>query len=140
MLKWSKRYWRYGDDKSALDYCVFYNIRNSKKKELRICKVSQLNTRLSSLDYNIIASWLELCDVYHTQACQQQQDDISSHLDIYLIEIETRAIILVAANTRYVALSYVWGAGFTGDGDKNVSATRLLPGFLPQEVPRNVIT
>ena len=64
-----------------------------------------------SIDYELVLSWLRKCESGHSSCCPDKPTSETSATAIFLIDVHNREIVRGDTNTRYVALSYVWGMG-----------------------------
>lgn len=121
---------------------VFYDARISDNLPPRLRQFSRGDLQFCMADYSLVRSWLSVCDEHHTDSCQPERSRISGSLDIHLINVTTRSIIMAKANTRYIALSYVWGTAYGGNKAQSVAvphvSLRLLPKFLPPRLPQTI--
>ncbi|KAF2239947.1 HET-domain-containing protein, partial [Viridothelium virens] len=61
------------------------------------------------LDYDLIKSWLQICQDRHIQSCNETDTKERRFSDLYMIDVQTCFIKPFQRVDRYVALSYVWG-------------------------------
>jgi hypothetical protein len=103
----------------------------------------------SKFDAAMVNAWISLCEASHQQTCGTKLSlEISSEMfRPYLIDIDTRRIVLADAESVYIALSYAWGK--TEEQSRNhsdiyqASSTASTYGtrwqrFLPETISRTV--
>ena len=83
----------------------------------------------TSINFDLIKNWLQDCKGRHKR-CRLETP---RHRPIKVIDCLQRKIVLTTPDTKYFALSYVWGALM-----ENIVAPNLNPGdeHLPEEIPR----
>jgi hypothetical protein len=62
------------------------------------------------IDWPSLRSWLETCEQNHP-ACHVKHVDPTAEAEIHIrcIDVKSSTIVQIGPNTRYLALSYVWG-------------------------------
>ena len=60
------------------------------------------------IDIGMVRQWINCCQISHGDHCSSSELPLPSH-QIYLIDVEESCLVLAAAESRYIALSYVWG-------------------------------
>ncbi|KAF8851015.1 HET-domain-containing protein [Acephala macrosclerotiorum] len=61
----------------------------------------------SQCDFSLFRDWIELCGNHHHDACRPVRYDLD--FPLRLIDVKRHCVVMAASNSRYVALSYVWG-------------------------------
>jgi hypothetical protein len=100
----------------------------------------------AAVDIAQIQRWMSRCDESHTAECWIRSVDKFAMafpgLEVLrLIDVERKCIVEVQRNTRYIALSYVWGAVFNFRLTKVNRTQLLLPGSLEDQwdtLPRTI--
>jgi hypothetical protein len=80
------------------------------------------------IDFSIIKEWLQLCRSHHANTCDSTTGDRVKGLK--LIDCKTKAVLVADTTSRYVALSYVWGA---------VQMTEKERGVLPATIEDSML-
>lgn len=69
------------------------------------------------IDFARVANWLALCEQFHGDACRKRPglDDFPVHpatmlREFRLIDVEEACLVRAGGDSRYTALSYVWGS------------------------------
>jgi Heterokaryon incompatibility protein (HET) len=63
-----------------------------------------------TVDWDLVQSWLGECRKYHGKSCRgPSSKDSTLPRDMRLINVNTRRIVFAEPESRYIALSYVWG-------------------------------
>ena len=110
-------------------HAVVVSVDHASTQRLsRFCyRVRQLYA--TSINYDLIKNWLQDCEGRHKR-CRLETP---MHRPTKVIDSLQRKIILITPDTKYFALSYVWGA-LMG----NIVAPKLSPGdeHLPEDIPR----
>jgi hypothetical protein len=67
---------------------------------------------LDTINYSLVALWIEYCEQHHGAESSRREAQLDSSVEMDIILIDTRCKCLVRGSTasRYLALSYVWGA------------------------------
>ncbi|KAL9109804.1 MAG: hypothetical protein Q9187_008121 [Circinaria calcarea] len=60
------------------------------------------------VNIDLMRQWINCCHVSHGDSCMRSELPFPSH-QIYLIDVEEGCLVPIKAETRYIALSYVWG-------------------------------
>ena len=60
------------------------------------------------IDIGLVRQWISSCQISHGDYCLSSSLPLPPHL-IYLIDAEESCLVLASAESRYIALSYVWG-------------------------------
>lgn len=79
--------------------------------------------------FDMISSWLRECETSHGPQCNMPLIQRGMNRNLILIDVGQRCLVEAPGNSRYVVLSYVWGA----DQLKNMAYNRALlfqPGGL----------
>lgn len=79
------------------------------------------------VDYNLINSWIDICTTFHgpkREGLCHVENEGSSTMPMYLINLKTRKIATAQVGTRYVAVSYVWG-----DDASQTSSNSVVPPY-----------
>lgn len=92
---------------SLVDPDLLTDLRSERKLLPR--RRETFEAQNGKLNYELIKTWLRLCDENHEQTCGRSTILERRFLDIYLIDVHTRSIRLASPSAKYVALSYVWG-------------------------------
>ncbi|RWA10527.1 hypothetical protein EKO27_g4582 [Xylaria grammica] len=106
--------------------------------------------RQESIDFTMASNWLSICETIHGDECRKMPglDGFPVHpatiLDEFrLIDVEQSCIIRATSDSKYTALSYVWGqATVLRAGRDNIESLEKIgafdsPEFRPQ-VPQTV--
>lgn len=64
----------------------------------------------TSTNIDLLSKWITECRELHGDKCRERMPLPESHTNLRLIDIENSRIVPADLKTRYVALSYVWGA------------------------------
>ncbi|MCJ1404341.1 hypothetical protein MMC11_007566 [Xylographa trunciseda] len=100
--------------------------QNQIPQEISGPRVRSMYEQLTGLvDYNLINSWINICTTLHGPKCEglsHIENEGSSTIPIYLINLRTRKIAAAQPGTRYVAVSYVWG-----DDASQTSSDSVVP-------------
>jgi Heterokaryon incompatibility protein (HET) len=83
----------------------------------------------AAVNFDLIRKWLRNCETKHS-SCQPSKAQAA--LSIQLIDCRTRRIVQADTQSRYVALSYVWGPS------KADSAESKPLSQLPHNLPRTI--
>jgi hypothetical protein len=82
-------------------------------------------------DVNMALSWMQTCLQDHISTCTERLAEV---VDMALIDCDSMSIVQADASSRWVALSYVWGAGY-----QSITVPRLRSGSrLPDCLPRTI--
>ena len=67
------------------------------------------------IDFERVLQWIKSCDTTHAEChCNISASGASfSNQNMYLISVSRKCLVKANGGERYVALSYVWGAGFS---------------------------
>lgn len=98
--------------------------RNSRVPHLYLLPVvekSSLSGRFvhSKCDFALLQNWIKCCELWHGPCCYTPGRTISPGLPEFtqfrLIDVQEECVVRRSIETRYIALSYVWGKtqGFT---------------------------
>lgn len=100
------------------------------------------------IDFNLIKSWLNICDVRHLDRCQERRTFAKRTAQLYLINVHTGLVNVVPGQPRYLALSYVWGRQSHPSHtctEQRAPAASAVPGehssslaSLPTRLPRTI--
>lgn len=82
----------------------------------------------TALDFSIVKKWLNFCKTHHSMTCGSTTGDQVKGLK--LIDCITRAVIQADNTSRYVALSYVWGAVRLPDLEKGTFPATIEDSIL----------
>jgi hypothetical protein len=94
------------------------------------------------VDYDLITSWISICETEHAGNCNPSATQRAHQVDLFVIDVLTRSIIKAPKDSGYLALSYVCGKsvpnleGLSSDSwrlDLGTSSARL-----PNPVPRTI--
>ena len=104
-----------------------------------------------TLNYDLVKAWVERCRTHHGLECDRYRRDVSTDLELTVIEVETRRLIRWHPENRFVALSYVWGKSWGSRLECSTSTltapptreeTSLLDAtterWLPSKIPRTI--
>jgi len=61
------------------------------------------------VNVKLIRRWMEHCETHHSKLCGINPKALEPEPEIRLIDVKSHRIVNKGLNTRYVALSYVWG-------------------------------
>lgn len=80
-----------------------------------------------------IKSWLRICEEHHLDSCTRAPHDIATIRGLRLIDVQQRSVVAGDQDSRYAALSYVWGDTSRNELLRHVpsSASNKLPPQLP---------
>jgi hypothetical protein len=89
-----------------------------------------------SVDLDLLRRWLKRCAISHGTECNAiAPKDMSTITSLLLVDVDTKCLVTTPLETRYVALSYVWGAAeMLVTTYSNIEVLReagSLSGFLP---------
>lgn len=89
------------------------------------------------VNYNQVAGWLQTCSSRH-RICRQLQEGRNIMDKLYLIDVHSRQVKIMGANTAYVALSYTWGDARVQRSVEYSSMPLVLgqPFYFPRSLPR----
>ena len=59
-------------------------------------------------DITLLRKWIDCCQTSHGSRCLSSQLLPPSH-QIYLVDVQSSCLVHMSAQSRYIALSYVWG-------------------------------
>jgi hypothetical protein len=101
------------------------------------------------LDFELLHTWLSICQQRHS-FCSKSNDQNNGNwqFPFYLVDVQTRTVVLARPGTRYIALSYVWGkseihphqrrdASDPSNSEMAVSE-RACPRTLPRTLPQTI--
>lgn len=60
------------------------------------------------IDIDLLRKWIHCCHASHGERCHNVEIQMPLH-QIYLIDVEEGCLVPAKIDTRYIALSYVWG-------------------------------
>lgn len=138
-------------EKRAPWICISWHpnrVQASRSFEIAGPRLRSIHEQSEGLvDYDLITSWLKICTIRHGAKCEIEVctgEGSDSTIPVYLIDLQTRNVVSAPKGTRYVAVSYVWGADqssqnsdgpYAREGDRKVIAIdgkRQIPTVLPQ--------
>lgn len=123
---------------SSVSCLVFYVVHASEEEKTRLVLRPLADTQRlhfarlvqgPCIDLHLVQSWIKQCQTAHPI----HQSDVSSHVTpnyFRLIDVQTWSIEEVAADRRYLALSYVWGSGVKFQATKGNIALLSKPGGI----------
>lgn len=79
------------------------------------------------VDFHLINSWMDICTRFQGPKCEGSrhiENEGSSRIPMYLINLKTRKVAAAQVGTRYVAVSYVWG-----DDASQTSSNSVFPPY-----------
>lgn len=85
------------------------------------------------IDIGMVRQWISSCQISHGDYCSSSSLPLPSHL-IYLIDVEESCLVLASAESRYIALSYVWGGTLTVKTIKSNLTDLRRPGSISADV------
>jgi hypothetical protein len=96
------------------------------------------------IDYDLVRSWLKVCESRHGDACRKGIVAESQKMKLNLINVHSRKIEEDSGEAQYIALSYVWGEASHSphdtisnnlNGESDMERSRLrLPTSLPKTI------
>jgi hypothetical protein len=92
-----------GDDDLEQFFWTFPDMHESPSPQIR--KKSDEEKETGRVDYDLVRSWLSICEIEHTNLCRSTP----AQLDLFFIDVSTRCIIKAPKGSQYLALSYVCG-------------------------------
>ena len=128
-------------------YDLVYNKYPSVDRQPTIRRLRNFEIEYGLADYEMICSWLSICEESLGPSNLYAPKSASKSLKIYLIDVTTRSIVISNIDVRYIALSYVWGQqngvggstqAFLGPFDLAANSSSPLPKFLPQKVAQTI--
>ncbi|EXJ66066.1 uncharacterized protein A1O5_10680 [Cladophialophora psammophila CBS 110553] len=127
-----KRYYEHGLD----DFLITCQDRNEGSSASSRTVNEVLTTALHDgfLDYEMLLSWVCCCEKEHAETCNLKVEPTMRET-LYLIDVDSFAVVEAEPGSRYVALSYVLG-GYQPSMNKD---SWRLPNPLPEDVPRTVL-
>ncbi|KAI9738716.1 MAG: hypothetical protein M1834_008221 [Cirrosporium novae-zelandiae] len=85
-------------------------IPTSSSPESRAVDYHWGRTISSQVDPTLLKRWVHMCEKYHPNVSVKVAEALSTDVpEIRVIDVVRRCIVRIRLNTRYVALSYVWG-------------------------------
>ena len=124
-----------------------YSIHNCFFSLTETCSISNRSalslsdsTSGSTIDWRSLRHWVRACETGHLQ-CQQDQESLpmESGMRIRCIDVKTSQLVPVDFQTRYVALSYVWGAAHSEIAGYIIRSTiRDNSTIIPKNLPPTV--
>ncbi len=80
-------------------------------------------------DITLLRKWIDCCQVSHGSRCLSSQLRPPSH-HIYLVDVHSSCLVDMSAESRYIALSYVWGNITTAQTTKSNLMHLKTPGSI----------
>ena len=71
----------------------------------QIGKKSDEEKETGRVNYDLVRSWLSICEIEHTNLCRSTP----AQLELFLVDVSTCCIIKAPKDCQYLALSYVCG-------------------------------
>jgi hypothetical protein len=90
-------------------------------------RADQVRRRSQLVDFGLVNSWITECRRSH-RTCRQVNDFEAIGSSIQVIDCETQQICAASQETKYAALSYVWG---TDQPAVSTEHSKTLPSDLP---------
>lgn len=81
-------------------------------------------------DFSLVQKWMAYCHQHHTMLCAVKGSELLRGFQV--IDCESNQVILATSQTKYLALSYVWGSD-PGDDNAQVGG-KLVLDRLPQTI------
>jgi hypothetical protein len=96
----------------------------------------------SSVDFQLLKKWIGLCDVVRRRTVDEQWGEAAvlfPVVQLRLIDVQQRCVKLLDSNTKYLALSYVWGGvpAFRCTLE-NLEALETPGGLCFEDLPRTI--
>jgi Heterokaryon incompatibility protein (HET) len=115
---------------------IYLSLVKRKTAERHIRTRSKEEASSGLLNYNLIKDWLAHCCKKHDCGSETAH---TNPRRLSLIDVTTRKIVRMPSNTRYLALSYVWGETQPyPEVSDPVTRARTSGGLLPAPLPQTI--
>src|SRR5271154_221839 len=88
-------------------FWTFPDMQQSRNPQIR--KKSNEEVKLGKVDYDLIRSWISICEIEHRSSCSPAVVKQTNPIELFVIDVSTRSIIKAPRESHYIALSYVCG-------------------------------
>jgi hypothetical protein len=121
-------------------FWTFPHMQQSGTPQIR--EKSDQEVKEGKVDYDLIRSWISICETEHTSSCNPSATQQAHLDDLFVIDVLTRSIIKAPKDRDYLALSYVCGKTLLNLQGLSPDSWRLDLGTtsarLPHPVPRTI--
>lgn len=124
----SEGLWIQSSDKEIGDYYQLRGIRDSVRAYEAGRKFDE-----SRISLSLLYKWIDCCQESHGTCCLSSELPLPSH-KIYLVDVKEKCLVLISAEIRYIALSYVWGHSATTKTTNSNLALLKKPGSISDDV------
>ncbi|MCJ1378150.1 hypothetical protein MMC17_001246 [Xylographa soralifera] len=91
------------------------------------------------VDITLIRQWMSYCAIHHTEICGTPFLNLQPRKHIRLIDVQQKQLVIGDLDSKYMALSYVWGSGTKPVLTKSSLEQHLRPGGLTRnEIPLTI--
>ncbi len=93
----------------------------------------------SGLNGDLISSWTSACHTLHGPACNEVQSHSYQVFDMILIDVVDQRLVTLPSDTRYFAMSYVWGTAKSFHTTQaTVEALKVSGALADASIPKTV--
>ena len=91
------------------------------------------------LNYDLISSWMNACHTLHGPECNEVHSNSLQVFDMILIDVVGQRLVTLPSDTRYFALSYVWGTAKSFNTTQaTVEALKVSGALADTSIPKTL--